>query len=137
MQPIVYLTRRATFSAAHRLHSADLSDVENRQIFGKCNNPHGHGHNYVLEVTIRGQIDPRTGMVINLVDLKDAIEDVIIKPMDHKHLNYDVPVFRDLNPTAENMAVVFWKLLAQKLPGLLHEIVLHETENNVVVYRGE
>lgn len=136
--PVVYLTRRATFSAAHRLHSPELSEEENREIFDKCNNPHGHGHNYVLEVTIRGEIEPRTGMVINLTDLKRAMEEAIIKPIDHKHLNYDVPIFREINPTAENMAVIFWKLLEQKLPkGLLYEVKLHETENNIAVYRGD
>ncbi len=136
--PVVYLTRRAQFNAAHRLHSADLSDEENRQVFGKCNNLYGHGHNYVLEVTIKGEVDPRTGMVINLTDLKAAIEEAIIKPMDHKHLNFDVPIFRDLNPTAENMAVVFWQLLEKQLGSdLLFEVKLHETENNLVVYRGE
>ncbi len=135
---IVYLTRRATFSAAHRLHSVELSDEENRAIFGKCNNPHGHGHNYVLEVTVKGQIDPRTGMVLNLTELKQAIEEAIIKPMDHKHLNYDVEIFQEINPTAENMAVVFWKLLEQHLSkGLLYEVKLHETENNIAIYRGE
>lgn len=136
--PVVYLTRRASFSAAHRLHSPELSEAENQQIFGKCNNPNGHGHNYILEVTVRGQIDPRTGMVMNLTDLKAAIEEAIIKTMDHKHLNYDVPVFEEINPTAENIAVVCWKLLEkQLLAGLLFEIKLHETENNVVIYRGE
>ena len=133
----VYLTRRATFSAAHRLHSLGLSDEQNREIFGKCNNPHGHGHNYVLEVTIQGEIDPATGMVINLTDLKAAIETAIIKPFDHQHLNY-TPVFEEINPTAENMAVVFWHLLEKELSkGLLYEVKLHETENNIAVYRGE
>jgi 6-pyruvoyltetrahydropterin/6-carboxytetrahydropterin synthase len=136
--PIVYITRRTTFSAAHRLHSADLSDEQNKEIFGKCNNPHGHGHNYVLEVTVKGEIDPKNGMVMNLVDLKKAIEEAIINEVDHKHLNYDVPVFREINPTAENMVVVFWKLLEMRLPkGMLYEMKLHETENNVAIYRGE
>ncbi|HEX2912861.1 MAG TPA: 6-pyruvoyl tetrahydrobiopterin synthase family protein [Chloroflexia bacterium] len=135
---VVYLTRRATFSAAHRLHSLELSDEENRQVFGKCNNPHGHGHNYMLEVTVKGEIDPRTGMVMNLTDLKQAIEEAIIKPMDHRHLNFDVPLFSKVNPTAENMAVIFWQLLqAQLPPGMLVEVKLHETENNVATYRGE
>lgn len=135
---LVYLTRRATFSAAHRLHSNELSEPENKAIFGKCNNPNGHGHNYVLEVTIKGEIDPKTGMVINLVDLKTAMEEAVINEMDHKHLNYDVPLFQEINPTAENMVVVFWKLLELKLPkGLLYEVKLHETENNIAIYRGE
>ncbi len=134
----IFLTRRATFSAAHRLHSAALSEAENRELFGKCNNPHGHGHNYVLEVTVHGPIDPNTGMVLNLTDLKKAMDEAIIQPMDHKHLNFDVPIFREINPTAENMAVVFWKLLEQHLSkGLLYEVKLQETENNIAIYRGE
>ncbi len=135
---VVYLTRRATFSAAHRLHNPALSAEENRRIFGKCNNPNGHGHNYVLEVTVKGEIDQPTGMVLNLTDLKLAIEEAILNEVDHKHLNLDVPIFQEINPTAENMAVVFWRLLERRLPsGLLYELKLHETENNVVVYRGE
>ncbi len=135
---VVYISRRATFSASHRLHSAALSAEENRQIFGKCNNPNGHGHNYVLEVTVKGEIDRRTGMVINLVDLKRAIEEAILNEVDHKHLNLDTTIFQEIVPTAENMVVVFWKLLERKLPpGLLYEIKLHETENNVAIYRGE
>ena len=133
----VYLTRRATFSAAHRLNSAELSDTENKTVFGKCNNPYGHGHNYVVEVTLFGEIDPRTGMVINLTDLKTAMDEAIIKPFDHKHLNYE-PIFKEINPTAENMAVLFWHLLEDRLPkGLLYEIKLHETENNLAIYRGD
>lgn len=135
---IAYLMRRATFSASHRLHSPELSELENKNIFGKCNNPHGHGHNYVLEVTVRGEIDPRTGMIINLTDLKKAMDEQIIDLVDHKHLNLDVPLFTEIIPTAENMAVVFWKLLEQALPqGLLYEVRLHETENNLAIYRGE
>lgn len=136
--PIAYLTRRATFSASHRLHSHKLSDEENRRLFGKCNHIHGHGHNYVLEVTVKGAIDPLTGIVINLVELKDIIEEAIIRHVDHLHLNMDVPEFSYLNPTAENMAVVFWRWLEKALPsGLLYEVKLHETENNVAIYRGE
>lgn len=135
---VAYLTRRATFSASHRLHSDALSAEANRQLFGKCNNPNGHGHNYTLEVTVRGSIDTTTGMVINLTDLKKAMETNVLDLVDHKHLNLDVPIFQEIVPTAENMAVVFWKLLAQGLPsGLLYEVRLHETENNVAIYRGE
>ncbi|NWJ45026.1 MAG: 6-carboxytetrahydropterin synthase [Chloroflexi bacterium] len=135
---VVYLTRRANFSSAHRLHSPELSAEENRIIFGKCNNPNGHGHNYTLEVTVRGEINPVTGMVLNLTELKKAMEEAVIDEVDHKHLNLDVPIFREINPTAENMVVVFWKLLEQRLKGgILHEVKLWETENNVAVYRGE
>ena len=136
--PIVYLTRRAVFSAAHRLHSPKLSDEENRQLFGKCNHPHGHGHNYVLEVTIRGEVDPATGIVMNLADLKTAISETVEAEVDHRHLNHDCPSFRGINPTSENLVVVFWKLLQARLPkGALYELKLHETENNVAIYRGE
>ncbi len=137
-EPIVYLTRRATFSASHRLHSHALSAEENARIFGKCNHQNGHGHNYVLEVTLRGAVDPVTGIVINLVELKDIMEEAILLHVDHLHLNMDVPVFSHLNPTAENMVVVFWHWLEKALPpGLLYEVKLHETENNVATYRGE
>ncbi len=137
--PVLYLTRRATFSASHRLHSPELSEEENRRIFGRCNHPNGHGHNYVLEVTVRGEIDPRTGMVMNLADLKLIIQERSLDVVDHKHLNLDLPVFQKLVPTTENLAVVFWRLLEPALPrqNLLYEIKLHETENNVAIYRGE
>ncbi len=136
--PVVYLTRRAVFSASHRLHSNQLSEDENRQLFGKCNHPRGHGHNYAIEVTVRGGIDPRTGIVMNLTELKAAIEETVMRSMDHRNLNLDVPQFQDLNPTAENIAVVCWQMLEDHLPeGLLHEVVIRETENNFVRYRGE
>jgi 6-pyruvoyltetrahydropterin/6-carboxytetrahydropterin synthase len=132
-----FITRRLTFSAAHRLHSDKLSAEENRRVFGKCNHPNGHGHNYVLEVTVAGPIDPTTGMVFNLTDLKAVMTDVIEHDIDHKNLNVDVPAFRDLNPTAENIAAVLWDLIEKRLkPGLLHELKLIETENNFVSYRG-
>lgn len=134
---IVYLTRRATFSASHRLHNTQLSHEENQAIFGKCNNANGHGHNYILEVTLRGPINPKTGFVMNLRELEAIIDEAVIQRVDHRHLNLDVPAFADLTPTSENIAVVFWNWLAQHLPcGLLYELKLHETENNVVVYRG-
>ena len=136
--PVVYLTRRAVFSASHRLHSQQLSDQENRQLFGKCNRPGGHGHNYTIEVTVRGEIDPRTGIVMNLTELKAAIQETVMRRMDHRNLNTDLPEFRQLNPTAENIAVVCWKMLQDRLPqGLLHEVVIRETENNFARYRGE
>lgn len=134
---MTYITRRATFSASHRLHVASLSDEDNRRIFRKCNSPNGHGHNYVLEVTVKGNIDPVTGLVMDFTDLKAAIKDTILDQVDHKYLNLDVPIFKDLNPTAENMAVVFWNWLDHVLPaGMLHEIKLWETENCWAVYRG-
>ncbi len=132
-----FITRRLSFSAAHRLQSDKLSPAENRRIFGKCNHPNGHGHNYMLEVTVTGPIDAVTGMVFNLTELKDVMTRVIEHDFDHKNLNMDVPAFKTLNPTAENIAAVLWGLLEKRLkPGLLHEVKLIETENNFVSYRG-
>ncbi len=136
--PQVYLSRRASFCAAHRLHSTHLTDEENRELFGKCNHPNGHGHNYVIEVLVRGEVDERSGIVMNLATLKELIEQHVLADYDHRNLNIDVPEFRDVNPTAENIAIAIWKRLEPALPdGLLYEVRLHETENNVVVYRGE
>ncbi len=134
----VYLTRREIFSASHRLHAPQLSDSENQRLFEKCNHIHGHGHNYTLEVTVTGPVEPVTGLVFNLSDLKTAIDQAIFQKVDHKHLNLDVAEFKNLNPTVENMTVVFWKWLEAHLPaGLLYEVKVYETENNVAVYRGE
>ncbi len=135
---MVYLTRRVTFSAAHRLWSASLSEEDNYAIYDKCANPNGHGHNYVLEVTVRGTPDPQTGMVLNLTELKRITNEQVIKWVDHKHLNYDVPWLEGVIPTAELLAIKFWECLARGFPeGLLYEVKLHETENNVATYRGE
>jgi 6-pyruvoyltetrahydropterin/6-carboxytetrahydropterin synthase len=135
---MVYLTRRTTFSAAHRLWSEHLTDAENYAIYDKCANPNGHGHNYILEITVRGWPDERTGMILNLTDLKEAIENAIIKWVDHKHLNYDVPWLEGIIPTVEMLTVVFWRQLEKELPtGLLYEVKLQETENNLASYRGE
>ncbi|MFI5345636.1 MAG: 6-pyruvoyl tetrahydrobiopterin synthase family protein [Elusimicrobiota bacterium] len=137
MKKKAFITRRLTFSAAHRLHSDKLGAEENRRVFGKCNLPNGHGHNYTVEVTVAGPIDATTGMVFNLTDLKQVMTDVIEHDIDHKNLNLDVPAFKNLNPTAENIAVVLWDLMAKRLPkGILHEVRLIETENNFVSYRG-
>lgn len=135
---MVYLTRRTTFSAAHRLWSSHLTEEENSALYDKCANPNGHGHNYVLEVTVRGIPDPRTGMILNLTDLKQAINEHVIAWVDHKHLNYDVPWLEDSIPTTEVLVVKFWERLAIALPqGLLYEVKLHETENNIASYRGD
>lgn len=136
--PIVYLSRRAAFSSAHRLHSPQLSDDENKQVFGKCNNPKGHGHNYEIEVILRMGIDPRTGMAMNLVELKRILETEFVERVDHKHLDEDVDWFKTLPSTAENIAVVAWRVLEPHFSkGALHEVRIRETENNVVIYRGE
>lgn len=134
---MVYLTRRTTFSAAHRLWSEALSEEENRTIYDKCANPNGHGHNYTLEVTVRGEPDPRTGMVMNLAEVKRIIEEQVVRWVDHKHLNYDVPWLEGIIPTTEMLVIAFWKRLEGGLPkGLLYEVKLQETEHNVATYRG-
>ena len=135
---MVYLTRRTTFSAAHRLWSNYLTQEENIALYDKCANPNGHGHNYVLEVTVRGTPDPHTGMVLNLTELKQAINEHIIDQVDHKHLNYDVTWLEGVIPTTEVLAMKFWQRLEHALPaGLLYEVKLYETENNIASYRGE
>lgn len=135
---MVYLTRRTTFSASHRLWSKQLTEAQNYAIYEKCANPNGHGHNYVLEVTVQGTPDPQTGMVLNLTELKDAINEQVVNWVDHKHLNYDVPWLEGYIPTTEVLVTRFWERLANALPGnLLYEVKLYETENNVASYRGE
>lgn len=134
---MVYLTRRVTFSAAHRLWSKHFSDDQNYALYDKCANPNGHGHNYVLEVTLRGTPDPQTGMVMNLTDLKRVVNEQVIDWVDHKHLNYDVPWLEGIVPTAEMLAITFWERLESSFPtGMLYEVKLHETENNIATYRG-
>lgn len=135
---MVYVTRRATFSASHRLYNPALSDEENQALFDKCANPNGHGHNYVLEVTVAGEIGTTTGYVLDLKELKRILTTEILAKVDHKHLNHDVDFLRGVIPTAENIAVAFWNVLAPAIPtGRLHSIRLQETENNTVEYRGE
>lgn len=134
--PIVYVTRRATFASSHRLYRDDLSEAENWKLYGKCTHAAGHGHNYVLEVTLRGPVDPETGMVMNLSDLKKLMEELVLNPMDHRNLNVDVEALRGITPTGENLTVVVWNLLAPRLGELLYEVKIRETENNSTVYRG-
>jgi len=130
--------RRATFNAAHRLFRKDWSDEKNNAVFGKCNNPNFHGHNYVLEVWIEGAIDTETGYVIDLKIVKDLIKNEITDRFDHKNLNLDCKEFLNLNPTAENIAVVCWDLLRSKLDTKYElSIKLWETENNLVEYKGQ
>ena len=137
-EPQVALTRRATFAAAHRLSDPALDDEANLRLFGKCANPRGHGHNYTLEVTVRGPVAPATGMVMDLAELKRCLEEHLLDLVDHKHLNEDVDFLAGLNPTVENLVVAFWRRLEPVLPrGLLYELRLVETENNWAVYRGE
>jgi 6-pyruvoyltetrahydropterin/6-carboxytetrahydropterin synthase len=135
---MIYVTRRVEFSASHYYHNPNLSPEENRRIFGKCNNPHGHGHNYTLEVTVAGEVDPVTGMVMDLKDLKKLLEQEVLQLMDHRFLNKEVPAFASTIPTTENIAVEIWKLLALKLVfGRLHRIRLYETPDLFVDYYGD
>jgi 6-pyruvoyltetrahydropterin/6-carboxytetrahydropterin synthase len=130
--------RRETFNAAHRLFNAHWSDEKNMEVFGKCSNPNFHGHNYVLETWIDGEIDEETGYVIDLKKLKDLIRDEISERFDHRNLNLDCVEFEKLKPSAENIAFVIWNILREKLDakyGL--SVRLWETENNVVEYSGQ
>ena len=134
---MMYVTRRETFSAAHRLYNPSLSIAENERVFDKCANPGGHGHNYILEVTVAGETDPVTGYLVDLKKLKELIRKEVIEKVDHKNLNSDVDFLVGINPTAENLAKAFWAILSQKMNGgTLFSIRLRETENNVVEYRG-
>jgi 6-pyruvoyltetrahydropterin/6-carboxytetrahydropterin synthase len=135
---MIYVTRRVTFSASHRLFNPRLSEKDNEELFDKCANRNGHGHNYVMEVTVAGEPQERTGYVVDLKRLKEILKSEIVDKVDHKHLNEDVDFMKGIIPTAENLARVFWKILQPKIPdGRLFSIRLHETENNVVEYRGE
>ena len=134
----VAISRKAHFNSAHRLYRKDWSDEKNQRIFGKCNNPNFHGHNYDMIVSITGNIDPETGYVMDVKILADLIKAEIEDKFDHKNLNLDVPEFADLNPTAENIVVVIWDKLRAKInPEHDLEVVLYETPRNFVTYRGE
>jgi 6-pyruvoyltetrahydropterin/6-carboxytetrahydropterin synthase len=135
---MVYLTRKIEFSAAHRYHNPAFSAEENRRIFGKCNNPNGHGHNYVLEVTVGGETDPRTGMVLDLKELKEILEREIMDRMDHRFLNHEVPELENQIPTCENIAALIWKLLAPKInKGRLTRVRLWESPDLYVDCYGD
>jgi 6-pyruvoyltetrahydropterin/6-carboxytetrahydropterin synthase len=136
--PTLTVTRRLRFNAAHRVHNAALSDEENRALFGKCNNPNWHGHNYMLEVSVTGPVDARTGYVLDLAKLRDLVERELLVQLDHKNLNLDVPFLAGANPTTENLVVACWKvLLPHVAPARLTRLRLWETENNYVDYTGE
>jgi 6-pyruvoyltetrahydropterin/6-carboxytetrahydropterin synthase len=136
--PTVRLTKRVRFSAAHRLYNPDLSDAENERLYGKCAGPGGHGHNYTLEVSVEGQPDPRTGMVVNFAQLEATIQAEVLDHFDHKNLNTDVEAMRGLIPTAENIAVAIWGCLESKVaPCRLVEVKVCETESNIAVYHGQ
>ncbi|KAL4223958.1 hypothetical protein ACF0H5_017417 [Mactra antiquata] len=138
--PIVYITRVESFSACHRLHSPKLTDEENLKLFGKCNNPNGHGHNYKVEVTVRGPVDPATGMVMNLCDLKAYMNKAFMETLDHKNIDKDEPYFKDIVSTAENIAVYIWERMSKLVINStvqLFEVKVHETDKNIATYRGD
>lgn len=135
---IVTVSRKAHFNAAHRLFRKDWSDEKNVEVFGKCSNPNYHGHNYELIVSVTGPIDKETGFVMDMKVLKDVIREEIEEYLDHKNLNLEVDAFKDLNPTAENIAVVIYDRIKIKLEDSLDlEVVLYETPRNYVTYSGK
>jgi 6-pyruvoyltetrahydropterin/6-carboxytetrahydropterin synthase len=137
MSQKVSVSRTAHFNAAHRLHVAAWSDEKNKEVFGLCNNPSFHGHNYELHVKVTGEVDPVTGFVIDLKDLKDIIEQEVVDRFDHRNLNLDTEEFLTLNPTAENIAIVIWNKVHQRIkPDLDLHVKLFETPRNYVEFNG-
>jgi 6-pyruvoyltetrahydropterin/6-carboxytetrahydropterin synthase len=132
------VSRQIHFNAAHRLYNKNWSDLKNQEVFGKCNNPNYHGHNYTVEARIRGEIDPETGYVVDTKIIKELLEKEVVELFDHRNLNLDTEEFRDLNPTAENIARVIFEKINTKI-GTNKEltIVLHETERNYVEFNGQ
>lgn len=137
---MIYVTRKAHFNASHRLHNSSKSDDWNREVFGKCNNPNWHGHNYVIEVTVAGEPDPETGYVIDLGKLKNIIKEVILDPCDHKNLNLEVPFLEGVIPTSENLVKTFYHQLENEVNAAasgnskLYSVKLFETERNIAEY---
>ncbi len=135
--PQVTVTRRLRFNAAHRVHNPALSDEENLALFGKCNNPNWHGHNYMLDVSVAGQIDSRTGYVMDLAELKRVVQETVIDQVDHRNFNLEVNFMRGVIPTAENIVVGCWRVIEPHVaPARLTRLRLWETENNYVEYEG-
>ncbi|MFC2094685.1 6-carboxytetrahydropterin synthase [Bacteroidota bacterium] len=138
MGGVVYITRRETFAAAHRLFKPELSDEENLKLFGKCSNPNWHGHNYTLEVIVSGEVDVETGFVMDLKDLKEIVRSNVISKVDHKNLNLDTDFMKGKIPTSENIVIAIWNELKDKITkGKLFSVKLYETENNYFEYKGE
>jgi 6-pyruvoyltetrahydropterin/6-carboxytetrahydropterin synthase len=137
---MVYLTRKIEFSASHLYHNPAFSAEENRRVFGKCNNPHGHGHNYTLEVTVAGEPDPVTGFVVDLKWLKDVMEREVLSAYDHRHLNLETPEFKNAIPTTENIAIAAWNRLEPAIDSAggakLTRIRIYETPEIFAEYRG-
>jgi 6-pyruvoyltetrahydropterin/6-carboxytetrahydropterin synthase len=135
---MVYLTRKAEFSASHYYHNPEFTPEENQRLFGKCNNPNGHGHNYTLEVTVKGEVDPRSGFVVDLKELKQIMNREVIDALDHRFLNKEVPEFRAAIPTTENLAIGIWRRLEPSLKvARLHRIRVYETQDLFVDFYGE
>ncbi|MCX8105579.1 MAG: 6-carboxytetrahydropterin synthase [Ignavibacterium album] len=135
---MVYITRRETFAAAHRLFKPGVSDDENYKMFGKCSHPNWHGHNYTLEVVVAGEVNPETGFVMDVKELKNIIHKYVIEKVDHKNLNLDTDFMRGIISTSENICIAIWNQLKDKIPsGRLYSVKLYETENNYFEYRGE
>lgn len=135
---MVFLTRKSEFSASHYYHNPDFTPEENRRVFGKCSNLNGHGHNYTLEVTVKGDVDRKTGFVIDLKELKDILNREVLDALDHRHLNKEVPEFADQIPTTENIAIAIWQRLQPKLKvAQLHRVRLYEMPDLFVDYYGE
>ena len=131
-----YLNRRYMFSAAHRLHSDQYTEAENRELYGKCNNPHGHGHNYTIEVSVSGQVDEKTGMVCNLVDIDECVRAQVLERYDHQNLNL-LPEFKHLVPTTENLCVEIYEILKREFHGAhLERVMIEETMMNSFEYAG-
>jgi len=138
MSKTVYITRRETFAAAHRLFKPGLTDEENFKLFGKCSNPNWHGHNYTLEVVVKGIVDIGTGFVVDVQKLKAIIHEHVISKVDHKNLNIDTEFMNGIIPSSENIVIAIWNQLVDKIPnGKLHSVKLYETENNYFEFKGD
>jgi len=137
---MIYIKRRFHFSASHRVYNPSLSDEENYKVYGKCSNPNGHGHNYIMDVTLAGEIDPETGFVMDLTQLKKIVEEKIISKVDHRNLNIDVDFMKGVLPSTENVAVKFWQQIVGEINNSsrkLYSVKIRETVNNSVEYKGE
>lgn len=132
----ITLSRRYGFAASHRLHSGSFSDADNQRLYGKCNNPYGHGHNYVLEVTLTGPVNPQTGMIANLADLDSFVKERVLDDFDHRSMNDEIPAFRNIVPTTENLCIEIFKRLKDFPHAKLERIRIEETSKNSFEYFG-
>jgi 6-pyruvoyltetrahydropterin/6-carboxytetrahydropterin synthase len=135
---MVYLTRKAEFSASHYYHNPEFTPEENKRLFGKCNNPNGHGHNYTLEITVKGEVNPQSGFVVDLKELKEVLNREVLDALDHRFLNKEVPEFAQTIPTTENIAINVWRRLEPKLSvAKLHRVRVYESPDLFVDYFGD